>query len=62
MVVVLLFISFMLSRRYTIVESFFKDIAVSVEKVVMYPFTALNKIKMLDKIRVMLYKKMLMLL
>ena len=48
-VVVLLFVSFMLSRRYSVVEGFFKDIAVSVEKVVMYPFTSLNKDKNVDQ-------------
>ena len=36
-------ISFSLSRRYTFIESFFKDISIVVEKIVMYPFTALNK-------------------
>ncbi len=48
-VVVLIFLSFMLSRKYSVVEAFFKDIAVGVERVVMYPFTALNKDKGVDQ-------------
>ncbi len=42
---VLLFISFMLDRDYTVVESVGKDIAMFVEKIIMYPFTALNTSK-----------------
>ena len=41
----LLVLSFSLSRRYTFIESIFKDISMTIEKVVMYPFTALNKEK-----------------
>ena len=48
-VVVLIFISFMLSRQYTFIESGFKDIATTMEKIVMYPFTALNSNKDVDQ-------------
>ena len=44
----LLVISFSLSRKYTFIESIFKDMAMAVEKVVMYPFTSLNKEKKSD--------------
>lgn len=41
----LLFISVTLSRNYTFVESFFKDIAITCNKVFMYPFTTLTEEK-----------------
>ncbi len=48
-VVVLLFVSFMLSREYTFVESLFKDISTVTYKVVMFPFTYLNDEKDVDQ-------------
>lgn len=44
-----LIISITLSRTYTPVESFFKDIAMSLNKIVMYPFTAFNNDKNKDQ-------------
>lgn len=48
-IIVLLFISLMLSRQYMPGEVFVKDAAMIVEKIVMYPFTALNKEKDVDQ-------------
>lgn len=42
---ILLFVSLTLNRNYTIVESIGKDIVTVVNKVIMYPFTALNQSK-----------------
>lgn len=42
---ILLFVSFTLNRNYTLVESIGKDITMFFNKVIMYPFTALNKSK-----------------
>lgn len=44
-VFLLLFASISLTRGYTIVESGFKDIAMVINKIFMYPFTALNNDK-----------------
>ena len=44
-IILLLSISVVLKRTYTPVESFFKDIAMEFNKVIMYPFTAINKTK-----------------
>ncbi len=44
-VVLLLSVSVILSRTYTPVEAFFKDIAVSTQKIIMYPFTAIKNTK-----------------
>ncbi len=41
----LLFVSFTSSRNYTVVESILKDVAMVLNKIIMYPFTALNKEK-----------------
>ena len=41
-VFLLLFASVSLTRKYTVVESVLKDIAMVINKVIMYPFTALN--------------------
>lgn len=45
---ILLFVSLTLNRNYTIVESIAKDISVIFNKVIMYPFTVLNKEKKED--------------
>lgn len=42
---ILLFLSFTLDRDYTLLESIGKDIVMVFNKVIMYPFTALNKSK-----------------
>ena len=42
LIILLLAISIVLSRTYTPVESFFKDVAITIDKVVMYPFTAIK--------------------
>ena len=44
-VIVLLVVSLTLTRKVSFVESILKDIVIVSEKVVMYPFTALNKEK-----------------
>ncbi len=44
-VFLLLFASISLTRGYTIIESGFKDIAMTINKIFMYPFTALNNDK-----------------
>ena len=44
-VFLLLFASVSLNRKYSAVESFFKDIAISLNKIFMYPFTVLNSEK-----------------
>ena len=41
-VFLLLFASVSLTRKYTVLESVLKDIAMVLNKVIMYPFTALN--------------------
>ena len=41
-VFLLLFLSFSLTRKYSFIESGLKDIAMVFNKVIMYPFTALN--------------------
>jgi len=49
LIVILLILSLTLDRKVTKVESFIKDGCMLVEKIVMYPFTALNKEKGLDQ-------------
>ena len=44
-VFLLLFASISLNRNYTIVESGFKDVAMVINKIFMYPFTSLNEDK-----------------
>ncbi len=48
-IVVLLFVSFTLSREYSFIESGLKDITTSTLKVVMMPFTTLNDNKNVDQ-------------
>ena len=42
---ILLFLSFTLNRDYTVVEDVVKDVSMFFNKVIMYPFTTLNKSK-----------------
>ena len=43
-----LFYSLKLNRKMTTIEAYLKDISVLIQKVVLYPFTALNKEKDID--------------
>ncbi|MBQ9019292.1 MAG: rod shape-determining protein MreC [Bacilli bacterium] len=43
--IILLIVSLLIDRDTTHIETFFKDISMSINKVVMYPFTSLNKEK-----------------
>lgn len=45
LVLLLTIISLPVVRNYTIIESIFKDGAITIQKIIMYPFTALNKEK-----------------
>lgn len=49
LVVILLGISLQLNRKTTFVENIFKDVSIFFDKVVMYPFTALNKEKNINQ-------------
>ena len=56
-VIILLAISINLNRNTTIIETIFKDISSSISKVIMYPFTALNKDKNIDQSKSYLIQK-----
>lgn len=45
LILVALLLSISINRNYTIVESILKDISVTIQKITMYPFTALTKEK-----------------
>ncbi len=44
-IIILLSFSLVLNRKYSKVESFFKDIAITTEKIIMYPFTYIKETK-----------------
>lgn len=48
-VIVLLAISLQLNRKTTFIENTLKDISITFNKIIMYPFTALNKEKNIDQ-------------
>lgn len=56
-VILLLFVSLNLSRNLYPGEDILKDITISIEKVVMYPFTSLNKDKGIDQSKSYLIQK-----
>lgn len=56
-VFILLYLSLILTRKYTYVESILKDITTSTLKVVMIPFTSLNKEKDIDQSKSYLIQK-----
>lgn len=56
-IIVLITMSLQLNRKTTIVENLFKDAAMLINKVIMYPFTALNADKDVDQSKSYLIQK-----
>ena len=48
-IIFVLFYSFVSYRHMTFLEKGFKDIAISIQKIIMYPFTELNHQKNIDQ-------------
>jgi rod shape-determining protein MreC len=57
LLIILLVLSVNLNRNYTLIESTLKDISISIQKVIMYPFTILNNEKDKDQTESYLIQK-----